>query len=250
MNLVSQSSEKPETGLGHILVAEDDVVAQMVVKKIVEQAGYTMDLVGDGQEAVKALESGDYDLVLMDCLMPRMSGFEASQIIRNAKSSAINSKIPIIAMTGLTEEEDQQRCIDAGMFEVVSKPFGPEALIPVIRHCMSKNEGTDPASDQAEVEENQTWDDGFIDNVIDEYLSEVPRVIGDLQQAIDEADADKLRQVAHRFRGATDFLNVSGLSARSRVLEHAARAGETELAITHATDLIEALQKLLSMLTE
>ncbi len=100
------------------------------------------------------------------------------------------------------------------------------------------------------MEESQTWDDGFIDNVIDEYLSEVPRVIGDLQQAIDEADADKLRQVAHRFRGATDFLNVSGLSARSRALEHAARAGETELAITHATDLIEALQKLLSMLTE
>ena len=82
MNFVSQSSEKPETGLGHILVAEDDVVAQMVVTKIVEQAGYTMDLVADGQEAVNALESGHYDLVLMDCLMPRMSGFEASQIIQ------------------------------------------------------------------------------------------------------------------------------------------------------------------------
>ena len=247
---MSQSPEKPETGLGHILVAEDDVVAQMVVKKIVEQAGYTMDLVADGQEAIEALESGQYDLVLMDCLMPRMSGFEASQIIRNAESSDINSKIPIIAMTGLTEEEDQQRCIDAGMFEVVSKPFGPEALIPVIRHCMSKNEGTDSASDQAQIEENQTWDDGFIDNVIDEYLSEVPRVISDLQQAVDEADAEKLRQVAHRFRGATDFLNVSGLSARSKALEHAANAGETELAITHATDLIEALHKLLRMLTE
>lgn len=247
---MSQSSDKAETGLGHILVAEDDVVAQMVVRKIVEQAGYTMDLVADGQEAINALESGHYDLVLMDCLMPRMSGFEASHMIRNTDSPRINSKIPIIAMTGLTEEDDKQRCIDAGMFEVISKPFGPEALIPVIRHCMSKTEGTDPVSDQAEPEEGQTWDDGFLDNVIDEYLTEVPRVIDDLQEAIDEADADKLRQVAHRFRGATDILNVSGLSARSRALEQAAKAGETELAITHATDLIEALQKLMRMLAE
>ena len=247
---MSQSSDKPEASLGHILVAEDDVVAQMVVKKIIEQAGYTLDLASDGQEAVNALESRHYDLVLMDCLMPRMNGFEASQTIRNADSPGINSKIPIIAMTGLTAEDDQQRCIDSGMFEVISKPFGAEALIPVIRHCMSKSEGADTAIDEAEVEVKQTWDDGFFDDVIDQYLAEVPGVIGELQQAVDEGDSDKLRQVAHRFRGATEILNVSGLAARSRALEQAAKAGETELAITHATDLIEELLKLLQMLAE
>jgi len=250
MNFVSESHDKTETGLGHILVAEDDVVAQMVVKKIVEEAGYTMDLVADGREAVDALEAGDYDLVLMDCLMPNMSGFEASVEIRSSDSPGIDSKIPIIAMTGLTEEDDQQRCIDSGMFEVISKPFGAEALIPAIRHCMSKTEGTEPAPDQAEPEGNQSWDNDFLENVIDEYLAEVPRVIADLQEAVEESDSEKLRHVAHRFRGATDILNVSGLSARSRVLEQAAKAGNTELAITHATDLIEALQKLLKMLAE
>jgi two-component system sensor histidine kinase/response regulator len=249
-NYVSKSSDIPETSLGHILVAEDDVVAQMVVKKIIEQAGYTLDLAGDGKEAIKALESRHYDLVLMDCLMPGMNGFEASQAIRNADSPRINSKIPIIAMTGLTAEDDKQRCINAGMFEVISKPFGPEALIPVIRHCMAKIDGVDTTVDQAEVEVKQTWDDGFLDNVIDQYLAEVPRVIGELQQGIDEGDSDKLGQVAHRFRGATDILNVSGLSARSRALEQAAKAGEAELAITHATDLIEELNKLMRMLAD
>jgi len=247
---VSQSSDKPEASLGHILVAEDDVVARMVVKKIIEQAGYTLDLAVDGQEALNALESRHYDLVLMDCLMPGMNGFEASQVIRNADSPSINSKIPIIAMTGLTAEDDQQRCIDSGMFEVISKPFGAEALIPVIRHCMSKYEGADSAIDEAEVEVKQTWDDGFLDKVIDQYLAEVPGVIGELQQAVDEGDSDTLRQVAHRFRGATDILNVSGLSARSQALEQAAKAGESELAITHATDLIEELHKLMQMLAE
>lgn len=247
---MSQSSDKPEPSLGHILVAEDDVVAQMVVKKIIEQAGYTLDLASNGQEAVKALESSHYDLVLMDCLMPVMNGFEASQTIRNAESPEINSKIPIIAMTGLTAEDDKQRCIDSGMFEVISKPFGAEALIPVIRHCMAKVEGADTEVDTTDVEVKHTWDDGFLDNVIDQYLAEVPRVIGELQEAIDEGDSDKLGQIAHRFRGATDILNVSGLSARSRALERAARAGEAELAITHATDLIEELKKLLRMLSE
>jgi len=245
---VSQPSDKTEPGLGHILVAEDDVIAQMVVKKIIEQAGYTLDQVADGQEAIEALESRYYDLVLMDCLMPRMNGFEASLAIRNSDSPNINSKIPIIAMTGLTKEEDKQRCIDAGMFEVISKPFGSEALIPVIRHCMAKTEGTDTALEQAEVAENPTLEDGFLESVIDQYLAEVPGVIDDLQQAVDEADSDKLRQVAHRFRGATDFLNVTGLSSRSRVLEQAAETGETQLAITHATELIEELHKLMRML--
>jgi len=245
---VSQASDKPEPGLGHILVAEDDVVAQMVVKEIIEQAGYTLDLVADGQEAINTLESRHYDLVLMDCLMPRMNGFEASRTIRNTDSPRINSKIPIIAMTGLTAEEDQQRCIDAGMFEVISKPFGSAALIPVIRHCMAKSEGADTALDQAEPKEKQIWDEGFLDKVIDQYLDEVPRVIDDLQQAVDEGDPEKLRQVAHKFSGATNFLHVSGLAARSRVLEQAAKAGETELAITHATDLIEELNKLMRMM--
>lgn len=247
---MSKSSVKPESSLGHILVAEDDVVAQMVAKKIIEQAGYTLDLASNGQEAVEALESGQYDLVLMDCLMPVMNGFEASQAIRSSDSPNIDSKIPIIAMTGLTAEDDKQRCIDSGMFEVISKPFGAEALIPVIRHCMAKIDGADTAPDTADVEVKQTWDDGFRDDVIDQYLLEVPRVIGELQKAVDEADSGQLRQVAHRFRGATDLLNVSGLSARARALEHAANAEETELAITHATDLIEELNKLMRMLGE
>jgi len=249
-NVVLQPSDITQPGLGHILVAEDDVIAQMVVRKIIEQAGYTLDLVSDGQEAINALESSHYDLVLMDCLMPGMNGFEASQVIRSADSSRINSKIPIIAMTGLTAEEDQQRCIDAGMFEVISKPFGAAALIPVIRHCMAKSDGAKTVDEQGEHVDTQTWDDGFIDTIIDQYLAEVPRVIGDLQQAVDEDDSEKLRQVAHRFRGATDFLHVTGLAARSRVLEQAAKSGETQLAITHATELIEELHKLMRMLGE
>lgn len=247
---MTRSSEKTKRSLGHILVAEDDVIAQMVVTKMVEQAGYTMDLAVDGLEVVSAMESKHYDLILMDCLMPRMSGFDATRVIRNSDSPAINSGIPIIAMTGLTAEDDLDRCLESGMYEVISKPFSLADLVPVLRHCMAKNESAGLALKQPEGEQQETWDDGFLDNVIDKFLTEVPRVISELQEAVNQADAEKLRNIAHRFRGATDILHVSGLSARSRALENAASAGATELAVTHATELIEEMQKLLLVLAE
>lgn len=248
--MVTQSSEKTEPVLGHILVAEDDVVAQMVVKKMVEQAGYTMDLAVDGLEVVSAMESKHYDLILMDCLMPRMNGFEATRVIRNTDSPRINSEIPIIAMTGLTEEDDQQRCLDAGMYEVISKPFTLADLIPVLRHCMSKIEGAVPALIQPEEEQPLPWDDGFLDDVVDEFSAQVPRVISELQQAVSQCDLEKLRNLAHHFRGGADLLKVARLSARARALEHAAKTGATELAVTHATELIGEMQKLKRLLAE
>lgn len=247
---MTQSSEKSEASSAHILVAEDDIVVQMVVKKILEQAGYTMDLVVDGIEAIAAMEAGHYDLVLMDCLMPNMDGFEATREIRNANPERFNPEIPVIAMTGLTEEVDQLRCLDAGMQKMVSKPFDSQTLIPVIQECLIGSEEAALTSGSQETPGNEIWDDGFFDSVIDEFLTEVPRVIDDLQQAVGQGDADGLRNIAHRFKGATDMLKVSGLSARSRAVEEAARAGENQLAVTHATELIEELQRLTATLTE
>ena len=246
-----QMSDKPEAhDHGHILVAEDDVVVQMVVRKILEGADYTMDLAVDGQEAVTALELKHYDLVLMDCFMPRMNGFEATEAIRNTSSPSINPEIPIIAMTGLTEEVDQQRCLDAGMQRVISKPFNAQTLITEIEQCLAGPEGADSSLEEPEKRKPQIWDDDFRDSMIDKFLEEVPVVINDLQQAADQGDAVQLGSIAHRFRGSSDILSASGLSARSRILEQAVKAGETELAVTHATELIEELHKLTSILAE
>ena len=246
-----QKSDKPEEqDQRHILVAEDDVVVQMVVRKILEDAGYTMDLAVDGQEAVTALETRNYDLVLMDCFMPRMNGFEATKAIRDSNSPGINPDIPVIAMTGLTEDVDQRRCLDAGMQSVLSKPCNAQTLIMEIEQYLGGPDDTVSTPDQAKKLKQQIWDDDFLESVIDKFLEEVPRVIKDLQQAIDQGDVSKLGNIAHRFRGSSDILNASELSARSRVLEQAVKDGEIELAVTHATELILELQNLTSILAE
>ena len=243
-------SDKTEPACGHILVAEDDLVVQLIVKRMLEQAGYTLDLVADGQEAIKALETRHYDLVLMDCLMPRMDGFESTRAIRSADSGRFNPAIPVIAMTGLTGDDVKARCFEAGVDSIASKPVDPQTLVTMIRQCLDRTENTKPVSQENEMEPQEFWENDFFDRVISEFLTDLPRVISDLEQAISQRDMVKLRNVSHRFRGATDLLKASRLSALSKSLEKAAHDSETQLAIKLALELIEELQKLRLMLTE
>lgn len=243
-------TEKNEPACSHILVAEDDLVVQLIVKRMLEQAGYTLDLVADGQEAIKALETRHYDLILMDCLMPRMDGFEATRAIRSAGSGRFNPGIPVIAMTGLTGDDDQARCFEAGMNRIASKPVDSHTLVTVIQQCLERPENTKPDSQHDDMEPQEFWESDFFDSVINEFLADLPRVISDLEQAISQRDMVKLRNVSHRFRGATDILKASRLSALSKSLEKAALDKEIQLAIKLGLELIEELQKLRLMLTE
>ena len=105
-----------------VLVAEDNKVNQLVARKILEKLGCQVDIVENGQQAVEAVAQGDYDLVLMDCQMPVMDGYEASQQIRLSEQSGIE-RIPIIALTANAMKGDRDKCLEAGMDEYVTKPL-------------------------------------------------------------------------------------------------------------------------------
>jgi signal transduction histidine kinase/CheY-like chemotaxis protein len=114
-----------------ILVAEDNTVNQRVALGILRKFGYRGEIASDGREAVAALERTHFDLVLMDCQMPEMDGFEATGKIR-ALERERGGHLPIIAMTANAMEGDRERCIEAGMDDYVSKPVNAEALIKMI----------------------------------------------------------------------------------------------------------------------
>jgi CheY-like chemotaxis protein len=235
---------------GYILVAEDDPVVQMVVKKILEQAAYKTDLVADGKEAINALESNHYDLVVMDCSMPRMDGFEATRIIRSANSSRIDPKIPVIAMTGLTAEDDKIRCREAGMDTYVAKPVVPQILISTIEQCLDRVVGEQAVAQYFEKKPEKIWDDEFVDTLIENFLAEVPQVIKDLQRSIKQGDVVSLQNIGHRLRGATDILGASNLSAIAQALEQAGKAGDSNAASSIASELVEELRKLTRVLSQ
>ena len=114
-----------------ILVAEDNRVNQQVIARMLARAGHRADIVVDGREAVTALGGTAYDLVLMDCLMPEMDGFEAARAIRAAEGGT-GRHIPIIALTASAMAEDRERCLAAGMDDYLTKPLTKGALIEAL----------------------------------------------------------------------------------------------------------------------
>jgi FOG: CheY-like receiver len=118
-------------------VAEDNPVNQKVAQAMLRKMGLRADVVANGQEAVNALQIIPYDLVLMDCQMPEMDGFEATRCIRNGASGVINPSIPIIAMTASTMQGDRDKCIQAGMNDFIAKPVQKEELAEMLARWLA-----------------------------------------------------------------------------------------------------------------
>ncbi len=120
-----------------ILLAEDNIINQKIALRILEKKlGFQADVVNNGREAVETLGRLDYDMVLMDCQMPEMDGYEATQIIRAGHSTVRNHKIPIIAMTANAMKGDREKCLDAGMDDYVTKPINVKKLSESIRRYL------------------------------------------------------------------------------------------------------------------
>ena len=113
-----------------ILVAEDNAINQRVAQRTLNKLGFHADVVANGREAIEALKQIPYDLVLMDCQMPELDGFEATRIIRKCKEPI--RSLPIVAMTANAMKGDRERCIEAGMNDYLSKPATPKQIEAVI----------------------------------------------------------------------------------------------------------------------
>ena len=116
-----------------ILLAEDNVINQMVASKILERGGFRCDLVGDGKQALEALRGGRYDVVLMDCQMPELDGFEATALLRALEREEGRAPAHVIALTAKAMKGDRERCLQAGMDDYLSKPVKPEQLLGKLR---------------------------------------------------------------------------------------------------------------------
>jgi two-component system, sensor histidine kinase and response regulator len=134
-----------------ILVVEDNDVNQMVAEHILKEVGYSVDLAGDGQQGVAAVLRDRYDLVLMDCQMPVLDGYQATRLIREAEASGRlvtpSGRLPVVALTANSSKSDRQLCIEAGFDDYVSKPFDPKQLVKAIESSLKRT--SEPRSEVA-----------------------------------------------------------------------------------------------------
>lgn len=122
-----------------ILLVEDNVINLKVALHLLQKAGFQLDAASNGMEAIKALETIHYDVVLMDIQMPEMDGFEATRIIRDATSKVLNHNVPVIAMTAYAMKGDREKCLSAGMNDYVGKPIRIEELNAAIERQQQTN---------------------------------------------------------------------------------------------------------------
>lgn len=133
------SAPKRRNGRGlRLLLADDDTTNQIVTQAILKRHGYTVDIASDGQQALEMLEQQDYDLVLMDCMMPVMNGLDATRAIRDPSSAVRNHAVPVVALTANAFMQDRNMCIEAGMDDCLTKPIEIDELLENVGKWMTR----------------------------------------------------------------------------------------------------------------
>jgi two-component system, sensor histidine kinase and response regulator len=206
-----------------ILLAEDNLTNQTVAMAILNKIGYTPDLVCNGAEALRALGESDYDLVLMDCLMPEMDGYEATRRIRAGQTR--NPAIPIVALTADAMHGDRNKCLQTGMSDYVSKPVDPQALADVLeKWLIAPASGGDPKPsgekprekkeavfNQKEFLARLMGDRGLAGMVIAGFLKDFPLQLQILNDKLAGGDAPGARMQAHSLKGAAATISADAL---------------------------------------
>ncbi len=133
---VEEAREQRAPGASRILVAEDNAINQRVASRMLQKLGYEAVIVENGALAVDALRRTAFPLILMDCQMPEMDGFQATAAIRDWEASIGLARVPIVAMTAHAMQGDRERCLEAGMDDYLSKPVSLATLDEVLRRCL------------------------------------------------------------------------------------------------------------------
>ncbi|MBW2436194.1 MAG: response regulator, partial [Deltaproteobacteria bacterium] len=239
-----------------ILLAEDNVTNQKVIINILGNLGYHADVVVDGQKAVEALGMIPYDIVLMDCQMPRMDGYEATTKIRNPELKIINHQVPVIAMTANAMKGAREKCLEAGMDDYLTKPVKPQQLSDMLEKWIMKQDVS--IQEEVTVSDNKApvkniYDKaGLLDRVmgnvtlaneiLDGFLEDVPRKLTALKDALDNGDASSVQFQAHTLKGASANAGAVALQEMAGQIEVAGEAGDMAKASSLVSKLDEQLE--------
>lgn len=205
-----------------VLVVEDDDVSSQVARLVLQKAGHHVDVVDDGERAVRAVLREQYDLVLMDCQLPGLDGLAATAEIRRRQAGS--ERVPIIAMTAAAMPDDRVRCIEAGMDDHLTKPVDWTHVLARIAVWVAAEPPTEPAppiasSTPAELDGLPAED---IADIADAFAASTPDILGRLRQTLEAGDFDAARLLAHRLKGSCATVGATRAAELCQTIEAAA----------------------------
>jgi two-component system, sensor histidine kinase and response regulator len=254
--LESGFGELPAMG-AHVLLAEDNAVNAEIAMELLRDMGCTVVRAAHGEDALSHFGRENFDVVLMDCQMPVMDGFEATRQIRQLESARASGagkpmrRTPIVALTANALSGDRDRCIAAGMDDHLGKPFRRAQLRAAVARWLGAPMATAPASaaraapdrsaevpaatgaiDRASLLERLQIGGkprpALVAKVIGLFLSEAPTMLSDLERALAEGDRSTLARAAHSLRSTGGSVGAMGLSELAGGIEHQARQGDLD----------------------
>ena len=234
---------------GRILLVEDNSVNQQVTLGMLKALGCQSDIAGNGQEALDAIAREPYDLVLMDCQMPVLDGYEATRILRTRERESGGGPLTVVALTANALPGDSDRCLAAGMDDYLSKPFTIHKLHETLAKWITgdgKRDGgrgveaplttSDSAADRTHPINPAVLDgiraldnnggQGLLGKVLSLYLSDSPKLVEGILSATQKGDGESLRMAAHSLKSSSANVGAINLSELCRKIEEMARAGD------------------------
>jgi signal transduction histidine kinase/CheY-like chemotaxis protein len=237
-----------------VLLIEDNPVNQEVARGMLAQLGCEAVVASDGRQGVAAFQAGRYDVVLMDCHMPEMDGYEATREIRRWESGRDAGRTPIVALTANALSGDREKCIAAGMDEYLSKPFSAEQLRQVLA-------SRTPAAPQAQAEavlDKQALEQlrslqrpggpDLLGKVIGLYLDNSQGLLERLRGALGAGDPDGLREAAHALKSSSANVGATALAELAKRLEAMGRAADLSQAASITEQLLAEYQRVVRAL--
>ena len=247
-------SHSPETIRSCILLAEDNPINREVAVGMLEELGHRVEVADNGHDAADAVKTRAFDLIFMDCHMPVMDGFDATQAIRQYQKALVPPlRIPIVALTANAMVGDRERCLEVGMDDYLSKPFTLQQLEAVIHRWLPATFSTTPSSSRriwqgttaapaapphsvrSVVLERPALDairslqrngrPDFLAKLIERYVASSKEHVAMIRHAVASGDASALRQAAHALKSSSGMMGVSMFAELCRELEVLGQAG-------------------------
>jgi len=224
---------------------EDQETNQIIARKFLESAGALVQVAANGREALEHLAQESFDLVLMDCQMPEIDGFEATRRLRDLEKGT-GRHLPVIAMTAHAMAGDRDRCLQAGMDDYLTKPVSREPLLRAVARWLSPEAPADvesaaaASSPEPEIGKTKATEPGLdldeaqFQKLLELFNQDVPEMIGAivapyirqgeeqlraLRQHLDSGDLRGLKFVAHSLKGSSRTIGLGGLGKKAEQLE-------------------------------
>ena len=251
-----------------ILVVEDNQVNQKVILAMLAKFHCMPDLAENGQEALDKLAQQTYDLVLMDCQMPVMDGYETTRILRGQELTQQSTRIPVVALTAHASSDEREKCLSAGMDDFLSKPIARPALAKMLARWLGETAQSEAEANQDETEvitdilaQFPIWDEAealkrleadceLLGDMIDVFLEDIPARLMDLEEASVHNDLSALADAAHAIKGMAGHFCAGQLINHAANLENSARNGQSADFQAMAKNVADAAASLINALAQ